>query len=218
MKLIRGEDRLYRSPLLEAETWVEHSFGTAVAAPEPGYLVLKQVHSCQVAEAGEWREGLEADGLITDRPGEKVGVKTADCVPVLLADPVRRAVAAVHAGWRGTVAEIAGAAVQEMKRRYGTRAEDLVAVLGPSIGPCCFEVGREVGEQFRHFFPEWGEMTPRRVDLREANRRVLAGAGVRQERIGAEAPCTFCGAEEFHSWRRDRQAGRRMYSVIGIKI
>jgi polyphenol oxidase len=216
--LRRDPDQLYRSPLLEAEPWLEHAFGTAAAVPPGPFFALKQVHSARVAGAGEWNEALEADGLVAARPGERIAVKSADCVPILFADPVRRAVAAVHAGWRGTLAGVAAAGVEALVRQFGSRPEDLRVALGPSIGPCCFEVGPEVSVLFRYKFPDWDTMAGRvNVDLREANRLILIDKGVPAEQIAANVPCTCCGGSEFFSWRRDRQTGQRMFAVIGIR-
>lgn len=218
MTLRRDPDQLYRSPLLEAESWLEHAFGTASAAPPGPFLALKQVHSARVAGAGDWHAALEADGLVSARPGERIAVKSADCVPILFADPVRRAVAAVHAGWRGTVAGVAAAGVEALVRQFGSRPGDLRVALGPSIGPCCFEVGPEVSVLFRNRFPDWDTAEGRaKIDLREANRLILIANGVPARQISANAPCTCCGGKEFFSWRRDRQTGQRMFAVIGIR-
>lgn len=217
MSLRRHSDHLYRSELLLSEPWLEHAFGTAIASPVHPYLTLKQVHSATVVEAGDWHEQIEGDALICRTPGTGIAIKTADCVPILLADPVTRSVAAVHAGWRGTISGIAGAVVSEMAQRYGTKPADLVAALGPSIQECCFEVGADVGVLFREIFPERNDWRDGdRVDLQEANRRILLRAGLRGECVSLANPCTACGGEEFHSWRRDRVKGRRMYAAIRI--
>jgi YfiH family protein len=100
---------------------------------------------------------LRGDGLLTDTPKLLLGVKTADCVPILLADVKRRAVAAVHAGWRGSLARIAEKAVGRMRMEFGSRPRDLVAALGPAIGPCCYEVGAEVTKAFAAQFAKAGE-------------------------------------------------------------
>lgn len=215
----RSSDGLWRSSLLARESWLEHGFGTAVCPPTGPYLFLKQVHSTLTADASCWTPDLEADALISSTPGLTVAVKTADCVPILLADPVRRVVAAVHAGWRGTAGGIAEKAIGELARRYGSYACELLAALGPSIGPCCFEVGPEVAPLFQPYFPERQDLDRKtKVDLREANFRILARAGVPLERIDSEnAPCTFCGGLEFHSWRRDGLPDSRMFSTIALR-
>jgi hypothetical protein len=157
--------------------------------------------------------------MATSQPSVRIAVKTADCVPILLADPVRRVVAAVHAGWRGTVDEIAARSVRALESRYGSSPANLLAAFGPSIGPCCFEVGPEVAPLFQSIFPERRDLSERtRIDLREANRRILLAAGLGASNIAHHAPCTHCGGDEFYSWRRDRVKGQRMYSVIGVSL
>jgi YfiH family protein len=138
-----------------------------------------------------------------------VAVKTADCVPLLLVDPRHRAVAAVHAGWRGTVAGIAQRAVAALGTQFGVRAGDLHAAIGPAIGKCCYEVGAEVAAQF-------GLNGRAHIDLAEEVRRQLEAAGVGVQRIYVAGLCTKCRADEFHSFRRDGAAAGRLYSFAGI--
>ncbi len=217
--IYRTDQGHWRSTLLDGEPWLDHSFGTALTSPPEGVLMLKQIHSKCVVESSAWREGLQGDALVASAAGQGVAVKTADCVPVLIADPVRRVVAAVHAGWRGTVDGIPGEAVGHLVSRHGTDPADLLVALGPSIGECCFEVGPDVAPSFRALFPERGDLDGRtRVDLREANVRQLRQAGVLASKIDSSgAPCTCCGGAEFHSWRRDRVLGLRMYSAIILR-
>ena len=216
MSIIRSPRGYYISTLLSHLDWVEHSFGTAIVSPSPGYRLLRQVHSDKVLEARECGPGVEGDALITRDQGIFVGVKTADCVPILIADPVHRAVAAVHAGWRGTLAGIAATTVTRMGEKFSSQPEDLVVAIGPSIGVCCFEVGPEVAVEFGGIFPERGDLLQKTsLDLREANLRQLLGAGVCASRIDTDPPCTCCGGAEFYSWRRDRIAGQRMFAAIG---
>lgn len=218
MSVTRGTDGFYRSSLLDEEPWLEHAFGTAQAVHARPYLTLKQIHSTRVVTLDEWHEGVQADGLISQTAAVTLAVKTADCVPVLIADSRNRAVAAVHAGWRGTAGGIAAAAVVTLQREHGSDPGELLVALGPSIQQCCFEVGAEVGVLFRQIFPErnnWQDGD--HIDLQEANRRVLLRAGVRRSNISSATACTCCGGPEFHSWRRDRTIGCRMYSTIAIK-
>jgi YfiH family protein len=128
-------------------------------------------------------------------------------VPILLVDERRRAVAAVHAGWRGTAARIAPGVVSAMAERFGTDPGDLHAAIGPGIGKCCYEVGPEVTAHF-------GEQRRAHIDLGEANRRQLLAAGVRADRIHASNLCTRC-IDQFHSFRRDGATGRQ-YTFAGI--
>ncbi len=220
--LYKAADGLWRSPLLAAEPWLTHAFGTALARPAGAWRELKQVHSALVVTHEEWCEGLEADALIASRPGMGIAVKSADCLPILLADAENQAVAAVHAGWRGCAAEIAVRAVEKMQAVIGSKPENILAAFGPSIRLCCFEVGPEVAQLFARWFPERTDLDQQtRVDLPEASRRQLVSAGLRPECISSQAPCTVCGGgesdpREFCSWRRDHKTGARMHSAIWI--
>jgi hypothetical protein len=210
----RDPEHIYRVTELDAFPWLVHGFGTRLAdipACFAQLATLKQIHSGSCV-AAEGRAGIlgEGDALIENQPGSVVAVKTADCIPVLLVDERRRAVAAVHAGWRGTAARIAAGAVAAMGRRFGTRTEDLHAAIGPGIGKCCYEVGAEVAAQF-------GGQGRGHIDLAAANRRQLEDAGVTPRRIYASNLCTMCRGEEFDSFRRDQEAAGRMYSFAGIR-
>jgi hypothetical protein len=211
---------------------------------------LRQIHSSLVviATAGDaarerpWR----GDGLMTDEPGLLLGIQTADCIPVLVADRKRRAVAAFHAGWRGTVKRIVEAGVGRMRLEFGSRPEDLVAAIGPGIGACCYAVGEEVLSSFesqfayaRELFCEVDDadavrtkypmlfLTQRapghspigpslHLDLMEANRRQLLAAGLTPRSIHRVGGCTSCQTEWFFSHRASQGRAGRMLSVIGI--
>ncbi len=206
--------QIYRVTELDALPWLVHGFGTRhadIPALFGNLASLKQIHSAEcVAALGRAGELGRGDALLENAPGSVVAVKTADCIPILLADERRRAVAAVHAGWRGTAAGIAGRAVEAMRARFGTQARDLHAAIGPGIGKCCYEVGPEVAAQF-------GEQGRAHLDLAAVNRRQLAGAGVPPEKIYMADLCTMCHAAEFHSFRRDKEAAGRLYSFVGIR-
>jgi len=210
----RDPENIYRVTELDELAWLLHGFGTRLAdipARFAHLATVKQVHSSSCVAAGG-RAGMlgEGDALLEDRPGSVVAVRTADCIPILLVDERRRAVAAVHAGWRGTAARIAREAVAAMGRNFGTRAEDLHAAIGPGIGKCCYEVGAEVAAQF-------GGQGRGYIDLTSENRRQLEEAGVTGRRIYASNLCTMCRAGEFHSFRRDQNAAGRMFSFAGIR-
>jgi hypothetical protein len=205
---------IYRVTELDSIEWLEHGFGTRLSdipARFPNLATLKQVHSASCVDAGG-RAGLlgSGDALLENTPGAMVAVKTADCIPILLMDERHRAVAAVHAGWRGTVARIAASAVAAMRDRFGSAPADIHAAIGPGIGPCCYEVGPEVAAQF-------GARGRAHIDLPGANRRQLIEAGVTERRIHASNLCTMCRPEEFHSFRRDKEAAGRLYSFAGIR-
>ena len=205
---------MYRSTELDALPWLIHGFGTR-QSDIPGRFAnlatVKQIHSA-ICVAAEGRCGVlgEGDALLEDQPGSAIAIKTADCIPILLVDQRHRAVAAVHAGWRGTVARIAARAVEAMRQRFGAEPRDLHAAIGPGIGKCCYEVGAEVAAEF-------GERGRTHISLPDANRSQLLEAGVTPERIYASNLCTMCLAEEFHSFRRDGEAAGRLYSFAGIR-
>jgi hypothetical protein len=209
-------------PWLELD-WLEHGFGSRQSEDwnqRPELISLKQVHSdiCVYSDGTLGGRIGEGDALITDVPGAVVGVQTADCVPILIADVSKRTVAAVHAGWRGSAQAIAAKAVGAMAARFGSRARDLQAAIGPAIGACCYEVGPEVASQFKEFFPGRADLEERaRLDLPEANRRQLLSAGVPPDQIHVCGLCTACLAGEYFSWRRDRRKHERMVSAIGIR-
>ena len=171
---------------------------------------LKQIHS-SISFTAE-RPGCvgEGDALVTREPGVAVSVRTADCFPVLLADPERHAVAAIHAGWRGTAAGIVKEALGRMRDEFGTDAADVYAAIGPGIGACCYEVGIEVARQF-------GGQQAGKLDLAAENRSQLIAAGLKPERIDLVGGCTFCNPEQFFSWRRDHDPAGRMISFIRVR-
>lgn len=187
-----------------------------------------QVHGRDVRvvrDASDARnESERCDALMTDLPGVLLGVKTADCVPVILGDARTGACAAVHAGWRGTLAGIVTHALARLSQEFGTKPEDVRAAIGPAALGCCYEVGAEVIEAFRSEFKNADALfTPTSegralVDLHRANLEQLTESGVAPERVHALPLCTMCRPEEFFSYRRDRKLhGRtgRLLSVIG---
>jgi polyphenol oxidase len=218
-----------------------------------GLVTLRQIHSSLIrrVSAKDIRENgasavLKGDGLMTGEPGVLLGIQTADCIPVLVADRKQRAVAAFHAGWRGTLARIVESGVGRMRLEFGSRPEDLIASIGPGIGQCCYSVGQEVREQFEsqflyasELFREVYDADPVRqkypmlfltarapghsdigpslhLDLAEANRRQLLAAGLRKGAIFLTGQCTGCHTDRFFSHRIERGFTGRMMSVIGV--
>jgi len=164
----------------------------------------------------------EADGIMTNQPGMLLGIQTADCIPVLVADPAQRAVAAFHAGWRGTVTRIVELGVARMGQEFGSDPANLVAAIGPGIGACCYSVGDEVREKFDANFQYAQELLLRsgdslRLDLVEANRRQLLGAGLSAASIEVVGGCTSCRPELFFSHRASGGHAGRMMAVIGLR-
>jgi polyphenol oxidase len=212
----RKRSGIYVSSLFSDESWLEHGFASRTADGWPGpYGRVAQIHSATVHLSNDLDGAPAGDAVVTDRPGHWIGVRTADCVPLLLADTRHRAVAAVHAGWRGTLANIVGATLEKLRETYGTDPSDVIAAVGPCIGECCFEVGPEVAEQFQPLLRF--ESLPSHIDLVEANLRHLVAGGVPPERIDVSELCTMCDEAEFHSYRRDRDASGRMVSAIQVK-
>jgi YfiH family protein len=205
----------YQARQWAGEKWLSHAFGTRNSASldsQTAVASLKQIHSNLVwATNGQGGCLGEGDALISREPGLILSIRTADCLPILIADPVGRAVAAVHAGWRGTVSQIATRTVEKMAAEFGSEAQNLQVAIGPGILKCCFEVGPEVAAQFGG--PTEGKS---KVDLVEANTRQLIDTGIPALHIEAIGLCTFCNAGEFHSFRRDAGPGR-MVSWIGIR-
>ncbi len=216
---------------------------------DPWPLVqVKQIHSAIVHRVtGAAPDSLTGDGLITTAPGLLLTIKTADCVPVLVADIRRRVVGAFHAGWRGTVARIVEKGVGEMRHQFGSLPRDLRAAIGPSIRRCCYQVGPEVRAQFESQFsyandlfeevfdanaihvrypllflnqrpPGHGQLGPEiHLDLVEANGRQLEDAGLREEHISVVEGCTACDTSRFFSHRAESGKTGRMMAVIGIR-
>jgi YfiH family protein len=214
-------ENVYRAQALEEISWLEHGFGTRLSSRWPDtadFTTVQQIHSDKVLIAD--RAGClgEGDALISNQPGIALSVRTADCLPILMTDTRNRAVAAVHAGWRGTLLEIVPKTVRAMGEQFGTSPEDLVIAIGPGIGACCFEVGPEVATQFSALFPERGDLNRRtKIDLVETNLRLLGRNDGSVRQIATSGLCTCCQAELFHSYRRDREQAGRMVSVIRLR-
>jgi YfiH family protein len=224
---------------------VEHFFGTRLSsvsvtpgrASLPGalhrergasvILSVKQVHGTDAlvldspVEQGQVFDG-GWDALVTDQPGVMVTVRTADCVPVLLHDPVRRVVAAIHAGWRGAVAGIVPKTVALLVSRFGATVKDMRMAIGPSAGPCCYEVNEPVLTRLREVFPEWRSVVSpvdtqkARIDLRAFVRRQALIDGLDAERIATVNACTICQPDLFFSYRREGVVKATMVSGIAL--
>ena len=211
----RDSRQIYRSTELDALPWLVHGFGTRhsdIPAMFSNLATLKQIHSAEcISACGRAGQLGRADGLLESTPGAVIAVKTADCIPILLADGRNRAAAAAHAGWRGTVAHVVARAIESMRREFGTEPADLHVAIGPGIGKCCYEVGPEVAAQF-------GETGRTNIDLAQANRRQVMDCGVPPGRIDVAGMCTQCLAGDFHSYRRDREQAGRLYSFIGVTV
>jgi purine-nucleoside/S-methyl-5'-thioadenosine phosphorylase / adenosine deaminase len=187
---------------------------------------VRAVNSIAEAKPAEDHGGetIYCDVIVSNADGVLAGVKTADCVPILIGDPQTRSFAAVHAGWRGTLATAVIAGTKRLADEYGARAEDLRVAIGASAGPCCYEVGNDVIDAFTSRFPDGAKLfTPTRpghalVDLITANRNQLESAGVLPERIHVLPLCTMCRTDLFFSYRNEKKLhGKvgRLMAVIG---
>lgn len=192
-----------------------------------------QVHGSDVrlinnlAEAKPAEDGrgdtIYCDAIVSKAAGVLAGVKTADCVPILIGDPKTGAFAAVHAGWRGTLAEVGPMALKRMTAAYQSKPTDVRVAIGPAAGSCCYEVGKDVIDPFRVKFPGEALFTETKanhacINLLEANRSQLLSAGVDPHRINIAPLCTMCRTDLFFSYRREKSVrGKvgRLMSVIG---
>ncbi len=183
-----------------------------------------QVHSANVAVVGledRGRVAAQTDALVTNCPGVFLMLRFADCVPVALYDPVRQAIGLVHAGWKGTLGQATQKTVETMVETYDSRPADLMACIGPSIGPCCYEVGPEVAKSVQEVFPHRPQLLHQQgdgsfyFDLWEANRLQLVALGV--HRIEIAGLCTACHNDEFFSHRADHGRTGRFAVVMGLR-
>jgi len=210
-------------------------------------VTATQIHSAIIHRVDQADvQSLWGDGLVTSKPGILLGIKIADCLPVLIADPERRAVGAFHAGWRGTAQRIVEKGVGEMRKHFGSDPAKLLAAIGPGIGSCCYEIGDEVEREFESQFAYWQELfedvfdswslharypllflnqrapghgdpaVSRHLNLVKANLLQLRDAGVAEENISNLGLCTACRTDLFFSYRKEQVTGRMM-AIVGIR-
>ena len=202
----------------------------ALSIPADRIFCAEQVHGDQILEVTGCRqsifraaEPLQGDGFLTAKTNLYLGILTADCVPLLLHDPRRCVVGAVHAGWRGTAKRIASKAVRQMHHAFGCESTDLLVAFGPSVGPCCYVVGEEVARAFleedretaRFLHPEGsGRWT---MNLAGINRHQLVKSGIQARNISVFPLCTSCRKDLFFSVRGEGEPTGRQIAVIGIR-
>jgi polyphenol oxidase len=218
---------------------------SAVGAKDLTLVAMKQIHSALIRPfPSPPAQACKGDGSATNARGVLLAIQTADCVPILLVDPKKRAVAAVHAGWRGTLARITQKAVGRMQFEFGSNPSDLLAAIGPSIGPCCYEVGADFVTKFTAQFADaadyfdearsgeepnpllWMNMMPPghqpppknvHLDLRKANLSQLLAAGLRVQNIYTSNLCTSCRTDLLFSYRKEGARSGRLLAVVGIR-
>ncbi len=220
-------------------------FQAALGATDLDLIPLKQIHSDVIrAFSQPASEPCKGDASTTNRPGLLLAIQTADCVPILLVDPKNRAVAAIHAGWRGTLARITQKSVGRMQVEFGSKPADLLAAIGPSIGPCCYEVAADFVTKFTAQFADaadyfdeprsgeepnplqWLNMKPPghqpppknvHLDLRKANCSQLVASGLLAKNIYVSDLCTACHTSLLFSHRREGPLSGRLMSAIGLR-
>jgi YfiH family protein len=246
-----GELNLGETPADAAENVAANrlAFIHAIAPENPHTLLvpMRQIHSTVIHRVEAEDGPFCGDGMLTATPGLMLAIQTADCIPVLVADRRTRAVAAFHAGWRGTLKRIVQNGVGRMRAEFGSRPQDLVAAIGPGIGSCCYAVGEEIRSQFESQFsyapalfsevydsdpvkekypllfmtaraPGHSNIGPSlHLDLPGANRRQLLDAGVAPGDIHISRACTACQVDRYFSYRAERGFCGRMMSVIGVR-
>jgi YfiH family protein len=210
----------------------------AAAVGARSVAMAKQVHgrTVVVVRDGDTAPSVapEADAFVSSSRDVAVAIRVADCVPLLMADRTRGVVAAVHAGWRGTAARVAVAALDALDREFGTKPADIVAAIGPSIGACCYEVGTELVDAFaaagheRYLIDRWflapapsrgsRERPKLRLDVAAANRDQLLLAGVTEDQIYSSGLCTAMHLDVLTSYRAERDAAGRLAGVIRASV
>jgi YfiH family protein len=199
----------------------------AFGITQDALVTVRQVHGTDILVIDEHNDdyshflGLEGDAVITNQPGLMIGVCVADCVPILLLDPGKRIISAVHAGWQGTAARLAAKTVAGMTSLFECNPEDIQALIGPSIRKCCYEVDAPVRQAFIQGGMAWESCAVQsgegkwQLDMAAANRDLLLEAGLRANRIQASEMCVCCHYELFFSYRRDRgETGRQMGFIM----
>ena len=220
-------------------------FQAALRADGLALTPLHQIHSSLLRPfAAAPSRPCKGDASSTRTPGLLLAVQTADCVPILLVDPQKRAVAAIHAGWKGTLARITQKAVGRMRYEYGSKPAQLLAAIGPSVGPCCYQVAADFVSKFTAQFADaaayfdeprsgdepnplqWLNMAPPghqpppkgvQLDLRKANRSQLLASGLRPQNIFVSGLCTACRTDLFFSYRKEGALSGRLMSAVGIR-
>lgn len=184
-----------------------------------------QIHSDIVNKIDENNIGQKKDGdaLITNITNVPLLIFTADCVPIAIIDKKHKAIGLSHAGWRGTYDLIAKKTIDEMTKNYNTNPDDLVCIIGPSIGPCCYEVSQELAEKFNTNFTNSTEKLytiedgKYKLDLWKVNEYIIKECGVKDENIINLKICTSCNSDKFHSYRKHNQTPKRIGTILQIK-
>jgi YfiH family protein len=190
-----------------------HRFFKAAQLSPDALAIPQQIHGDRIARVFKSGHILETDGLITDTPGIVLSIQIADCLPVFLHDPQTRCIGLVHAGWRGSSRKIASKAVREMQTCFRSNPEDIHAYLGPSIGPCCYQIGSDVADNFSKEYVTQGHL-----DLWKCNTAQLTERGINPENITISHLCTMCHSDLFFSHRASGNNTGRMMAILGLQM
>jgi len=211
------------SKSLSSINGIEHYFGKRdfIFPNLEKVYFLNQLHSDKVifvSDDFDWNEQKDGDAIITSKRNLFIGVRTADCVPILLSDESSSFIAVVHAGWRGTFYNIVNKTIERILNEFNCNPEDIIAALGPSIGGCCYEVGKPLWNKFNHehiLFPDDFSQIGEKyyLNLQSINRNFLKNSGVQQ--IDLLAKCTKC-EDDFYSYRRDKSKKNSQISIIKL--
>ncbi len=212
------------SQILSSLEGIEHSFGEKGDLPPQGVITLKQVHGTAtlLVETGKENGDAGFDIVMTKQKNIPIGIRTADCQSLLAVDPEAHVIAAIHAGWKGTVQRATEVGIQKMID-LGARAERIRVALGPSMLKSCYEVEEDVASQFQKQFPDWPEILEQKsekkwlLDVALTNKKQLLKMGIKSENIDHLDYCTHCDPQRLESFRRDGDRSGRMVSWIKVK-
>ncbi len=185
-------------------------------------IALNQVHGNKIVKIDKCSCGKElssADGMITNQPNILLMTHYADCVPIYVYDPVSNSIGLAHAGWKGTVLKVAKNLVEELNNNYGVKPKNCIAVIGPSIGSCCYQVNEKVIGPLKKSIPRWRECLVDEdfLNLWWSNKLVLQESGIKNQNIYISRLCTSCEVEDFYSHRRDKGTTGRMAAFLAIR-
>lgn len=205
----------------------------ALGVETDNIVAARQVHSGNIALVGPRHAGRGAfsyntalpdtDGLITNRPGLLLSTFYADCVPIFILDPVKKVIALAHAGWKGTLARIGAETVNKMAAAFGTEPADCLVGIGPSVGPCCYEVDEPLIRLVRDEFDWWPDILEHtkndraKLDLWTANSKIMSGAGIKPDNVEIAHICTCCSQHLLFSYRGSRGVTGRMGAFLMLK-
>ncbi len=190
-------------------------FFETLGIPPDRIAIPEQRHTATIRTVTQPGQYKDCDALVTNVRGTYLSVSIADCAPIFLFDRKKEVVACVHAGWRGTEQRIVSQAIKLMTAEFGSEPTEILAFIGPSAGPCCYEIGAEVAGKFEEDYlsSRAGKIY---LDIKKANSGQLRAAGVPDSNTEVLNDCTICGAERYHSFRRDRTKSGRMVAIIGM--